>query len=115
MLSSLITDQHVNSVAGAPRNLVRSDHAFTATSDIYSLSDSNLCDFASGFMLAASNFECPVGDVVPSCCSVNDNQSREQLEKAIRFFFQEDYFMATENMILWWRKAVDDLAMCEAD
>ena len=49
-----------------------------------------------------------------ACCE-GSAESRAELEKAIRFFFQEDYFWGTECMILWWRKAVDDLEFCQGD
>ena len=39
-------------------------------------------------------------------------ESRNMLKKAMEFFFAGDYFMGFDTMILWWRKAVDDLANC---
>jgi len=41
--------------------------------------------------------------------------SRDMLHKAMEFFFAGDYFMGFDTMILWWRKAVDDLANCSQE
>ena len=35
------------------------------------------------------------------------------LKKALEFYFVEEYFYGTDTMILWFRKAVKDLAMCD--
>ena len=48
-------------------------------------------------------------------CYVASAEARAKLEKGMKFFVEQDYFYGVENLILWMRKAVDDLAACDAD
>jgi len=124
MLSSLLADQHVDSIAGVHRNLARSDYDWDATSIIYDTKPADICRFTLGFFNRVSDYRCfeGIGDDFywplingSSCCVVNSTDSKEALDKAIKFLFMEDYFFAVEAMILWWRKAMDDLASCPAN
>ena len=36
------------------------------------------------------------------------------MQTAAEFFFAEDYFWGTNNMILYWRSVVQDLQSCSA-
>ena len=93
MLSSLLADQHVNSVADLRRNLARSDHAWNAMSTFIDMGEPELCSFTAGFLYAAGNWACDYTytDVwdwasASGCCAVNSTASKERLEIALGFF-----------------------------
>ena len=48
----------------------------------------------------------------PGCC-VSTSQTRTMLMKALGFYFAKDYFLGTDTMILWYRKALVDLENCD--
>ena len=47
-------------------------------------------------------------------CYVASEATRTQLMTALEFLVDEDYFFFVDSMIIWLRKAVDDLAGCTA-
>ena len=91
MLSSLLAaDQHVNDIAGATREL--------SSTNLVTVTDHNLCQFAAGFLHYVSSAYCDVYDDVQgpgafgdenSACCTGSEDSRTELKKAMTFFIDE--------------------------
>ena len=125
MLSSLLADSHVSSTHD-PRALSVELYEFMDLSgeEVLDITDLRLKRFAAGFLNAVTRCTDVIEYVggkgasgnwvhpdFPGCYTASE-ETRVELEKAIKFFFEKDYKMGTDQMIIWFRKAANDMSGC---